>query len=80
MTGPIDAELFARTAPAWNCVAYPLDGMHLLARGGGCLWCGASRLALLNEERAREVAAALLPLTEEQREKLSLLLNPGGTR
>lgn len=40
---PIDAELFARTAPAWNCVDFPGEGMHLLARDGSCLWCGAAR-------------------------------------
>jgi hypothetical protein len=30
-----------------------------------------------DERLAREVAGALLPLTPEQREKLSLLLHPG---
>lgn len=40
MTGPVDRELFERTAPAWNCVAYPGEGMHYLAPDGRCLWCG----------------------------------------
>lgn len=38
---PIDAELFKRTAPKWNCVDYP-DGMHYV-NGDGCLWCGKTR-------------------------------------
>jgi hypothetical protein len=33
-----------------------------------------------DERLAREVAAALLPLTDAQRERLSLLLNPGRGR
>lgn len=33
-----------------------------------------------DERMARRVAAALLPLTDEQREKLSLLLHPGRGR
>lgn len=40
MTGPVDPELFRRTAPAWNCVDFPGEGMHLLA-GRICQWCGA---------------------------------------
>jgi hypothetical protein len=38
------------------------------------------RLTEQDERLAREVAAALLPLTLEQREKLSLLLHPGRGR
>jgi len=41
---PVDPELFARTAPAWNCVT-DSDGPHYLSTGpvperGTCLWCG----------------------------------------
>ena len=38
---------------------------------------GSRRLSEAAERLARETAAALLPLTDEQREKLSLLLQPG---
>jgi hypothetical protein len=37
---PIDRELFERTAPQWNCVDFPGDGMHYLSPGGVCQWCG----------------------------------------
>lgn len=40
---PVDAELFRRTAPQWNCVDYPGDGMHLTPGTDGCLWCGMTR-------------------------------------
>lgn len=37
---PVDQELFDRTAPGWNCVAYA-DGPHYVdAKSGICLWCG----------------------------------------
>jgi hypothetical protein len=35
----IDPDLYARTAPAWNCTTDP-DGPHYIAAGGGCQWCG----------------------------------------
>jgi hypothetical protein len=37
---PVDPELFARTAPAFNCIAYPGEGPHYIGRGGRCQWCG----------------------------------------
>lgn len=46
---PGDPELFARTAPRWNCVDYP-DGPHYLS-GGACAWCGRTRA----EIRRRDV-------------------------
>jgi hypothetical protein len=54
--GPVDPELFARTAPAWNCVAS--DGPHYLNAAGGCQWCGRSREAIadLDAEAAAEAA------------------------
>jgi len=51
---PVDAELFARTAPAWNCVDYPGDGMHYTGPRGDCAWCGMSREQIAAEHRARE--------------------------
>ena len=51
---PVDAELFARTAPAWNCVDYPGDGMHYTPADHGCVWCGKK----LDEVRA-EIAERL---------------------
>jgi hypothetical protein len=42
---PVNPELFARTAPAWNCVDYPGDGMHYAPAGGDCRWCGATPAA-----------------------------------
>ena len=38
---PVDPELFARTAPRWNCVDFPGEGMHYRPRRGPCLWCGS---------------------------------------
>jgi len=55
--GPIDPELFERTAPAWNCVAYPNEGMHYLARNGGCGWCGMTREQIAQEKRTSATAA-----------------------
>lgn len=58
MTNPIDAELFRRTAPAWNCVDYPGDGMHCTRRDGGCAWCGMTRDQIRAEREQREAQAA----------------------
>ena len=52
---PVDAELFRRTAPAWNCVDYPGDGMHYADRDG-CAWCGMTRDQITAERREREAA------------------------
>ena len=52
--GPVDAELFKRTAPAWNCVDYPGDGMHYTPGAVGCAWCGMTREQIAAEHRARE--------------------------
>jgi hypothetical protein len=38
--GPVDPELFRRTAPEWNCVDFPGEGMHYRPGPGACLWCG----------------------------------------
>lgn len=51
--GPVDPELFARTAPKWNCVDYPGEGMHYTP-GGDCGWCGMTREQIAAERRARE--------------------------
>ena len=38
---PVDLALFARTAPRWNCVDFPGEGMHLRPRHAQpCEWCG----------------------------------------
>lgn len=50
---PVNRELFDRTAPAWNCVDYPGDGMHLLGAGGGCRWCGHTREQIAAERTTR---------------------------
>ena len=57
-TQPIDAELFRRTAPAWNCVDYPGDGMHYTGRDGGCEWCGMTRGQIRAEHEQREAQTA----------------------
>jgi hypothetical protein len=46
-TASVDPELFARTAPRWNCVSAPGEGPHYLSPGpvpprGDCQWCGAT--------------------------------------
>lgn len=41
---PADPEPFSRTAPQWNCVDYPNEGMHYTSgKHGGCAWCGKTR-------------------------------------
>lgn len=40
ITLPADPDLYARTAPAWNCVTDPIDGPHYHDGKGGCHWCG----------------------------------------
>lgn len=37
---PVNPEMFRHTAPQWNCVDFPNDGMHCISRDGGCAWCG----------------------------------------
>lgn len=54
-TPPVDPELFKRTAPAWNCVDYPGEGMHYTP-DGDCLWCGMTRGQIAAEHAAREPA------------------------
>ena len=50
---PVDPELFERTAPRWNCVAYPGEGMHYpIGADGSCGWCGLSREAREAERRS----------------------------
>jgi hypothetical protein len=39
---PVDQELFNRTAPQWNCVDHPGEGMHYTPHGD-CLWCGMTK-------------------------------------
>ena len=50
---PVDPELFARTAPQWNCVDYPNEGMHSTSPQGNCVWCGMTRSEIA-AENARE--------------------------
>jgi hypothetical protein len=52
---PVDPELFGRTAPNWNCVDYPDEGMHYTPdRGGVCRWCGMDPVAIAREYSQRE--------------------------
>lgn len=51
---PVNKELFERTAPEWNCVKYPNEGMHYLNGDGGCHWCGMTR-DQIRAERTRNV-------------------------
>jgi hypothetical protein len=54
-TPPGDTDLFRRTAPKWNCVDYPGDGMHYTpGPNGRCVWCGKSRDQIAAERAARE--------------------------
>lgn len=59
---PVDPDLFARTAPQWNCVAFPGEGMHYLDGQGGCQWCGQTR---------EQIAADTTPRAEVDPERLS---------
>lgn len=52
-TRPVDRELFRRTAPQWNCVDYPGDGMHYTP-GTDCAWCGMTREQIAAEWEALE--------------------------
>jgi hypothetical protein len=50
---PIDPALFARTAPAWNCISDP-DGPHYTPGSGRCEWCGKDQATIAAEYAARE--------------------------
>jgi hypothetical protein len=54
---PVNVELFNRSAPAWNCVDYPNDGMHYVdvLGDGSCFWCGMSRTEMAQEWADRNV-------------------------
>jgi hypothetical protein len=56
-TGPVDAEQFRRTAPAWNCVDYPGDGPHYTPGAVACAWCGATPGQIRAEHELRESTA-----------------------
>jgi hypothetical protein len=43
LPGPVSPELFAATAPKWNCVDYPGEGMHYTPLPASCGWCGKTR-------------------------------------
>jgi hypothetical protein len=58
LPGPADAELFARTAPRWNCVDFPGEGMHYTPGTSGCAWCGKGREEIAAEHRRLEEQAA----------------------
>jgi hypothetical protein len=51
---PVDLELFNRTAPRWNCVAFPGEGMHYVPGNAGCLWCGLSNQEIRQERQQLE--------------------------
>jgi hypothetical protein len=56
---PVDPDLFRRTAPEWNCVSYPGDGMHYTpGPDGRCAWCGMTRDQITAERAARETGLA----------------------
>lgn len=50
---PVDKELFERTAPKWNCVDYPNDGMHYVPHGD-CVWCGMTQAEIAQEHAIQE--------------------------
>lgn len=49
---PVDPELFRRTAPQWNCVDFPGEGLHYLTPGG-CAWCSMTREQIAAERAQR---------------------------
>ena len=51
---PVDAELFRRTAPKWNCVDYPGEGMHYVPRKDDCAWCGMTRSQIRAERQEKD--------------------------
>src|SRR6185437_11781818 len=53
---PVNPELFSRTAPKWNRVDYPGEGMHY-APGETCLWCGMTREQITAEHNKREAGS-----------------------
>jgi hypothetical protein len=60
---PVNPELFARTAPQWNCVDFPGDGMHYWSAGpvpprGDCVWCGMTAAEIQAEYAARAALTA----------------------
>jgi hypothetical protein len=43
-------EHFRNTAPEWNCVAFPGEGMHYVNPKGDCTWCGMTKDAIRKEK------------------------------
>lgn len=41
---------FESTAPAWNCVDYPNEGMHYVNKDGECNWCGKTKEQIKRED------------------------------
>jgi len=54
-TQPVNQELFDRTAPAFNCVDYPGEGMHYVP-SNTCLWCGMTREQIRAQHDEREAS------------------------
>jgi hypothetical protein len=69
VTGPVNPELFRRTAPKWNCVDYPNDGPHYTPKDG-CEWCGKKReqIAAEYEALAREGIATAADIENRDHE------------
>jgi len=63
---PVNPELFNRTAPAWNCVDYPADGMHYTPGNVSCAWCGMTPGEIRAEHDARELQEDITRSREEK--------------
>jgi len=63
---PVDPELFARTAPAFNCITSP-EGPHYRAGDGSCRWCGltAAQIAADGRTHAPDYRAEVSQLGTE---------------
>lgn len=65
MASPIDPELFARTAPAWNCIADPAEGPHYIGTpDGSCAWCGMTKEEITDQRHEQTLAEQRRPESE----------------
>jgi hypothetical protein len=71
---PVNGELFNRTAPRWNCVDFPGDGMHYVPGTDTCAWCGMTTEDIKTELRLLSDAT---PMKESELGKYVCVIDGG---
>jgi hypothetical protein len=56
ITLPADPDLYARTAPAFNCITDPVNGPHYISATGGCSWCSMTNEQITDQRHAQTIA------------------------